>query len=167
MAPAFNILLAEDDPNDQLLFHLAFAKAGCEGTVYTVDDGDRAISYLSGNPPYSDRERYPAISMLLLDLRMPRRDGFSVLEWLFWRPNLRPEFVGVFSSVERPEDRYRAMRLGADSFLVKPQDPSGLIHLIKGLNSLWGKRDPARYAVHQREQMIERHPDHAIASTSY
>lgn len=164
MVQPLSILLAEDDPNDQLLFHLAFAKAGCEGTVHTVDDGDKAIRYLEGHPPYADGQVHPTISMLLLDLRMPRRDGFSVLEWLFWRPNLRPKFVGVFSSVERPEDRYRAMRLGADSFLVKPQEPSGLIHLIKELSLLWGKRELRAYIAPTPGHTVGPQHDCAIAN---
>lgn len=133
--PRLTLLLAEDDPNDQLLFTLAMGKVKSEIEIQTVRDGEQLIDYLEGNPPFDDRQEHPFPSLLLVDLKMPRRDGFSVLEWLFWRPSLRPQFVMVFSASGRSEDMQRAKRLGADSYIVKPQDPASLLRLVRGLDA--------------------------------
>src|ERR1043165_7389245 len=76
------VLLVEDDPDDVLLTQIAFEKARLVNPLKVVRDGEEAIAYLSGEPPYDDRERFPLPILLLLDLKMPKVNGFQVLEWL-------------------------------------------------------------------------------------
>ncbi len=142
MPEPLKILIAEDDPNDLLLLKLAFSKAALNNPVSLARDGEEVISYLEGKPPYSDRSRYPQPDLLLLDLKMPRLDGFAVLEWLLWRPALRPRFVVVFTASDNPEDFRRAQLLGADNYLVKPQDPGELVRIVKGLGDYWADTSP-------------------------
>src|SRR5688572_21887296 len=73
------ILLVEDDSNDTLLFERAFHKAGITLPVQMVSDGDQAVSYLRGDEKYANREAYPLPSLILLDLKLPRRSGLEVL----------------------------------------------------------------------------------------
>ncbi|MDB6125464.1 MAG: two-component response regulator [Pedosphaera sp.] len=73
------ILIAEDDPNDVLLLQLALKKNGMEGSVQIVGDGQEAINYLRGEPPYNDRQKYPFPRLIYTDLKMRRRDGFDML----------------------------------------------------------------------------------------
>jgi CheY-like chemotaxis protein len=68
-----------------------------------------------------------------LDLKMPRLNGFEVLEWLRNHPDLRRRLVVVFSSSDLHEDMEKAYALGAASYLVKPLDPEGYLKVAKEL----------------------------------
>lgn len=133
----FTILVAEDDSNDSMLLERAFQKVDRRVSIQVVDDGEQVMAYLERRPPFKDAGAHPPPILLLLDLKMPRLDGFGVLEWLLWRPELRPRFVVVFTASEYAEDIRRARVLGADSYLVKPQDPADLIRIVRGISQYW------------------------------
>src|SRR5690348_11409234 len=114
------VLLVDDNEDDVFLMHRAFKKAGFQFPVRQVRDGEQAISYLKGDGIYQDREEYPIPSMMLLDLNMPKKDGFEVLEWMQTQPDLGSLTVIVTTASTRPEDVTRAYQLGATCFLVKP-----------------------------------------------
>jgi len=73
------ILLAEDREDDIVLIRRAFAKGKVVNPLFIVRDGEEAISYLAGVGQYANRAEYPLPELLLLDLKMPKRDGFEVL----------------------------------------------------------------------------------------
>src|SRR3982750_623925 len=78
--PKFNILLIEDDEND--IFFVERAIKDISGlSLHILRDGQEAINYLRGDPPFEDRTRYPIPNLILLDLKMPRKGGFDVLNW--------------------------------------------------------------------------------------
>lgn len=83
------ILIVEDDANDVLLLHRAFQKANIVVPLQTVSHGDDAVAYLAGEGVYADRERYPPPVLVLLDLKLPRRSGLEVLEWIRGQGGLR------------------------------------------------------------------------------
>ena len=83
------VLLVEDDPNDVFLVERAVRKAGVRATLQVVGDGDKAVAYLGGQGPYTDRERHPLPVLVLLDLKLPRRSGLEVLTWLRQQPGLK------------------------------------------------------------------------------
>jgi CheY-like chemotaxis protein len=124
-------LVAEDDPNDALLLHGAFKRAGINATIHFVSDGVEAIDYLRGKQLFEKVASSTLPGLLLLDLEMPRLSGFGVLEWLRKHPHLRPCKVVVFSSSENEQDMARAKALGADLFLSKTSEPGELGELIK------------------------------------
>src|SRR5579872_4629564 len=80
------VLVAEDNEDDFFLFQRALTKAKFESPVQRVENGEEAIAYLAGEGGYDDRVKYPLPSLLLLDLKMPRRTGFEVLEWTRQHP---------------------------------------------------------------------------------
>ena len=116
------ILLAEDREDDILLIRRAFEKANLGNRLNVVRDGEQAVAYLSGQAEYADRSRHPLPDLLLLDLKMPRMDGFEVLKWIRQQPALNPLRVVVLTSSEQIRDVNLAYQLGANSFLVKPLD---------------------------------------------
>lgn len=67
------ILLVDDSENDTFLFRVASQKAGLRNPLQEVHDGEQAVAYLSGAPPFNDRAQYPLPILMLLDLKMPKK----------------------------------------------------------------------------------------------
>jgi CheY-like chemotaxis protein len=131
------VLLAEDDPDDVLLTHLAFEKARLANPLQVVRDGEEAIAYLRGAGRFQDRAHYPLPILLLLDLNMPKVNGFQVLEWLQSHPMLRRMPVAVMTASDHDPHVTRAYELGADSYLIKPPDAEALLALVQRLRAYW------------------------------
>jgi CheY-like chemotaxis protein len=131
------ILVAEDREDDILLIQRAFAKGEIENPLFVVRDGDEAISYLSGIGKYGNRAEYPLPDLLLLDLKMPRVDGFDVLRWVRQQPGFSALRVVVLTSSDQIRDVNTAYRLGANSFMVKPTDFENVVEMAKTLRSYW------------------------------
>src|SRR5580693_4018816 len=75
------ILLAEDSEDDALIIKSTLGKAGVLNPVFVVPDGVKAIAYLKGEGEFAVRGLFPVPDVFLLDLKMPRKDGFDVLQW--------------------------------------------------------------------------------------
>ena len=75
--------------------------------------------------------------LILLDLKMPRKNGFETLEWLRRQPGLKRLVVVVLTSSSERADINRAYELGANSYLVKPGDFQTLVGLVSALASYW------------------------------
>jgi CheY-like chemotaxis protein len=133
------ILLAEDEEDDVILIRRAFAKANIPNPLHVVWNGQEAIAYLMGVGKYSNRDEYPLPALLLLDLKMPRVDGFEVLQWVRQQPSLAALPVLVLTSSDRIRDVNEAYRLGANSFLVKPLDFENAVELSRLINDYWLK----------------------------
>lgn len=133
------ILHVEDDPNDVVLVELAFRKAKTDSRLVVVNDGEQAVNYLSGEGDYSDRTVYPAPSLVLLDLKLPRKSGLEVLAWTRSQPQpqIRRLPVLMLTSSNQPRDIDAAYDLGVNSYLVKPGDLSVLTELIKTIHQYW------------------------------
>jgi len=143
---AVTILHVDDDSNDLVLFQHACQKADLRCNLQNVEDGDQAINYLRGAEEFADRERYPLPTLVLLDLKMPRLNGFDVLTWLRSNEQLRSTPVVVLSSSNHDADVKRAYDLGASSYLVKPVGFDSLVEIAKSLSQYWGTLNvnPAR-----------------------
>jgi len=131
---ALVILVAEDDANDVLLLKRAFARAAVGARLIFVANGQEAISYLQGEPPFENRAEYPYPNVLLLDLNMPGLNGMEVLQWLASRPDRAGLVVVMFSSCMAPADCRQASMLGAHCCMTKPLDPGALMPLLAGLS---------------------------------
>jgi len=137
MQTPLTVLVAEDDLGDTLLLQRAFTKAGVRVPVCFAQDGQEVLDYLQGKPPFENPILHPLPTLLLLDLKLPRLDGFEVLKWLRAQPGLKHIVVVVFSSSVYPEDISRAYALGANSYVVKPHDPDELVRTVDRLQRYW------------------------------
>jgi CheY-like chemotaxis protein len=131
------ILYAEDDENDVFLMTRALKQAEIFNPLRIVEDGRLAIAYLEGNRPYEDREKHPLPALVLLDLKMPGKNGLDVLKWIRNTPATSTIPVIILTSSNQDSDIHRAYLLGANSYLVKPGKPNELVHMVKGIRDYW------------------------------
>jgi CheY-like chemotaxis protein len=143
MNPDHVILLVEDLQDDIFLITKAFDQAGLTNEIHVVENGEEAIAYLSGEGKYSDRARHPLPRLILLDLNMPRVDGFEVLRWLRQQPEFRGIMVVVLTLSSDIRDVNRAYQLGANSFMVKPTEFEDVTALITQLEAYWRSENKA------------------------
>ncbi len=113
------ILHVEDDADAAYFLKRALQKANLDLDLRQLKDGEEAIRYLASQPPFNDRSTHPAPHIILLDLKMPLKDGFDVLSWIKENPPLTSIPVIVLTSSDREADIQRAKTLGATAFLTK------------------------------------------------
>src|SRR5262249_10256931 len=131
------VLLAEDDDNDVILLETAFRAADISNPLRVTRDGQDAIDYLSGAGKFSDRIGNPLPCLIILDLKMPRRTGIEVLEWLRGCQGLKRIPTVFLSSSAHAYDVERAYELGANGFLVKPASVKARADLARAIKSFW------------------------------
>jgi CheY-like chemotaxis protein len=127
------ILLVDDSEDDLFFMRTAFKKAEFTNPLQEVHNGEEALAYLKGEGVYSDRNEFPIPAVMLLDLNMPRKDGFDVLEWVRTQPECKRMVVIILTASMRMEDVERAFDLGANSFLVKPNNLDALAAMVRCL----------------------------------
>ena len=116
---------------------LALQRSGLPNPLFVARDGQEAVDYLAGEGPYADRTSYPLPSLLLLDLKMPRMNGFDVLEWLQRRSELSSFPVVVLSGSDLEADVQKAKKLGAHDYQVKTAAIDHLVRLFHELHARW------------------------------
>src|SRR5207245_2056726 len=102
-----------------------------------VRDGEEAIAYLKVEGQFSSRVEYPLPTVMLLDLKMPRKDGFEVLEWTRRQPHLKSLHIVVLTASRDVYDMARAYRFGANSFLVKSLDGQTFTQFVESIHAYW------------------------------
>ncbi len=142
MAEASGVLLVEDSESDVFFFRQAMKKAGATFSLEVASDGPAAMEYLSGAPPYGDPGRYPLPLLTLLDLKIPKRSGFEVLEWIRSDSRLRGLRVMILTSSAERADIRRAYQLGAILYIAKPLGFAPLRALIQAISSYLNNPDP-------------------------
>lgn len=101
-------------------FGMAVDRTDLNIWLQTATDGHRAVDYLTGKDVYADRSLHPLPDVVVLDLKMPRMDGFEFLTWLRASPELGALPVVVFSGSEDKSEREKALALGANLQIAKP-----------------------------------------------
>ena len=133
----YSILIVEDNTDDVLLIKRAFQQCGVANPLRFVTDGEQAVAYLKGTGEFGDRKKNPLPVLILLDLKMPRMNGFEFLRWLRNEPDLKKIIVVILTSSSESPDINRAYELGANSYLVKPVRFEDLIRIVKELHLYW------------------------------
>jgi DNA-binding response OmpR family regulator len=105
------VLLVEDDPNDVNFMKRACSKAGVDWDLDVAEDGDIAVRKLLLEP---------RPGFVVLDLKLPKRTGLSVLTWIRQKSPVPSTRVIVLTSSDEPRDREQAVSLGVDLYLIKP-----------------------------------------------
>lgn len=135
--PQDKILLVEDNGDDEALTRMALAKLKANIEVNVVRDGAEAIEYLFCTGRYSGRNVQDTPRMVLLDLKLPKMDGYEVLRRI--RANERTKVlpVVVFTSSEEETDIQKIRNSGANSYVVKPLDSDKFSHCVGQLGIYW------------------------------
>jgi CheY-like chemotaxis protein len=131
------ILAAEDEESDRIILKVAFQRAQLPHPLVLVRDGQEAVDYLSGTGRYADRSAHPLPALLVLDLKMPRMNGFDVLGWLAKQPEFKQLPVVVLSSSGDELDIHKARQLGAREYFVKPHHLDELIKIAHQMQARW------------------------------
>jgi two-component system response regulator len=131
-----SILLIDDNENDILLAQTAFARGSVRPSLIVMQDGQDALDYLFQTGKYSSGG--PVLpACVLLDLNMPRIDGFDVIAAV--RKHARTELLPlvVLTSSMEPRDIVQAYRLGANSYVRKPVDFDQFVQLAEQMCQYW------------------------------
>jgi CheY-like chemotaxis protein len=131
--PTYTVLHVEDEPTDRMIVAAAFKKAAPNVLLKAVADGEQAIAYLAGQGAYGNRELNPMPLLVLLDIKLPRKSGLEVLEWIRKQPDLKSLPVIMLTSSSESNDLDQAYALGANSYLVKTVDLPTMREIARGI----------------------------------
>jgi CheY-like chemotaxis protein len=131
------ILTIDDEEADRLLIEAALRSNGVSDQIVCVDSAENAIAYLKGEGDFSDRVRYPYPSLVITDLKMPGKDGFTVLQDIKEHPRWKIIPVLVLSGSADADDVKRSYAMGASCFMRKPSEQSELRRLLKLFYDFW------------------------------
>ncbi len=126
-------LLVEDDRAYARIVQHALRRTRPDCSFCHVTDGGDALDYVYGHGRFADRAKYPLPHLILLDLHMPRVDGFEVLRQLKRDPGTREITVVVMSSSDLPGDQQRCHEFGADMFVTKPVHMPDLFEQLEAI----------------------------------
>ena len=137
MKKSATILLVEDNRMDVELTLDAFKEARLENKIHVVMNGQDALDYLFRRGMYADRNAYPMPDLILLDLKLPRVDGFEVLRQIKSTDILKRIPVIILTSSKDEGDRALSYDIGANSYLVKPVSFNGFLGVVKQIEGYW------------------------------
>jgi CheY-like chemotaxis protein len=130
------ILLVEDDPKDVELTLTGLAEFNLANEVVVVGDGEEALDYLHRRGKYQTRHTgNPAV--MLLDLKLPKLNGFEVLQQVRSDENLKMIPVVVLTSSNEERDLVRSYKLGVNAYVTKPVDFHEFVNAVKELGVFW------------------------------
>jgi len=128
------ILLVEDNPADIRLATEALKERGVESDLSVVTDGMDAINFLKRTGKFSDS---PRPELILLDLNLPRKSGFDILQVLKADPNLKSIPVIILTTSSADEDIAKSYSLNANCFVTKPTDLAQFLEVVKTIEEFW------------------------------
>lgn len=133
---SMTILIADDDVDDRLFMDKALRQSGYMQTVKFVEDGEDLMAYLRREKQYTE-ENAPWPNLLILDLNMPKKNGFQALSEIKDDPRLRRLPVVVMTTSSADEDVLKTYNLGVNSFVTKPFNFNRLVEMVGALKTYW------------------------------
>jgi len=139
MSPTeFSVIFADDDPNAILLFKRAYQTANLKNPLHVFRDGQEVIDYLRHLVTKDAKRIFDAPpALMLLDIKMPRKSGLEVLEWVRAQPGLKRLVTVLMSNSDDQGDINRAYDLGCNSYVQKPMAFGELVERVRLVNSYW------------------------------
>lgn len=130
------ILIADDDADDRMFLEQAMRQNGYDQDIRFVEDGEELMEYLKRQGRYNESNA-PWPNMLILDLNMPRKNGFQALSEIKDDPKLRRLPVIVMTTSSADEDVVKTYNLGVNSFVTKPFNYNRLVEMVGTLKTYW------------------------------
>jgi two-component system response regulator len=131
------MLLAEDSPSDADLILASMAKDGNAGAIHVVHDGVEALDFVFCRGDYADRDQAPRLRVIVLDVKLPKVDGFEVLRAVKADERTRSIPVVMLTSSNIDSDVARGYELGANSYVQKPVDFERFRRTVRHLGLYW------------------------------
>jgi two-component system, response regulator len=131
------ILLVEDNPDDEALTLRALKKNNIRNEVVIARNGVEAVDYLFGTGAHVGRDLSVMPQVILLDLKLPKMDGFEVLERIRSSESTQYLPVVILTTSSEDHDRIRGYDLGANSFVRKPVEFDKFIEAVRQLGLYW------------------------------
>jgi CheY-like chemotaxis protein len=131
------IMIVDDSEADALLFRTALEEAGVVNPLVHCSSYDDAVQYLTGWGKYSDRKTHPFPFILFLDINMPGKTGFDLLEWLRENETTKRLVVLMMSSSASQADIAQSYARGANSYLLKPSSREELVKTLQHFRIYW------------------------------
>lgn len=131
------VLRIDDNPDDLLLFQLAWEKSRNASPIHCTTSRKEAVDYLEGRGKFGDRDAFPLPAIIIIDMRLPDGNASEFLKWLRAHPKLSRLVVVVLSGTAQQEDVNEAYRSGANSFLLKSASSRHLHDTVKLIQSYW------------------------------
>jgi two-component system response regulator len=128
------ILLVEDNPDDEELTLMTLESAGITNAIHVARDGSEALEYLFGE---SDEARDDLPMLVILDIKLPKVNGFEVLERVRAEEATRTLPVVILTSSDTDEDVARGYALGVNSYVRKPVEFADFSEAVRGLGLYW------------------------------
>ncbi|ARN57552.1 response regulator [Sedimentisphaera salicampi] len=134
MGRKVNILLAEDNPADKMLFEIGINKSSLDAQIFWVTDGVQVMDFLHNAGDFADS---PKPDIVILDLNMPRKDGREVVKEIKRNKLTEKIITIVFTTSDADADRQVCLKAGADRFIIKPLEFDGITKIVKEIESIW------------------------------
>jgi len=133
----FTILMVDDDAEDCLLVRDALRDIGRDDDLRFVRDGEELFDYLGHRGEYEGGQAAPRPDLILLDLKMPKKDGSEVLSEIKANPDFKQIPVVVLTTSTAEDDIIFSYRVGVNSYITKPAGFRELVELINTLTKYW------------------------------
>ena len=132
-----DILLVDDNESDIKITVRTFERAKVKNNIYVVNDGHSALDFVSHQGAYQDTDKYPRPGLILLDINMPKMDGFEVLRRLKGNPESNFIPVAMLTSSRNEHDVLKSYQYGAVSYIPKPINFEAFLKVVEGFNFYW------------------------------
>jgi len=134
---SFVVLMAEDDEHDIVATKRAWKKHHIANLLHIVKNGEECLDYLHRRGKYSEPDTAPRPGILLLDIKMPKMDGLTVLEHIRKDEKLRCLPVIILTTSKAEEDRLRGYELGVNAYIVKPVGFDNFSDAVRTISLFW------------------------------